>query len=116
MLDPQSWNSANQPNTVPTKGVRQLVLNTPEKTEIFRALFREYNEQNYAVRLPSDYNTLERCRDAKDDKWPHYCTNPKDSNSTCFETISQGADDICLREVVCKQDYLRLACEFTLPG
>jgi hypothetical protein len=116
MLDQQSWNSANQPNIMPTKGVRQLVLNTPEKTEIFRALFREYNEQNYAVRLPSDYNTLERCRDAKDDNWPYYCTNPKDSNATCFETVSQGTDDICLREIECRKNYLRLACEFTLPG
>ncbi|CAF0966460.1 unnamed protein product [Adineta steineri] len=106
----------NQPNMTPTKGVRQLVLNTPEKTEIFRALFREYNEQNFAIRLPSDYNTLRRCHNIKDDKWPQYCINPKYSNATCFETVSNGPNDVCVREVECKQRYLRVACEFTLPG
>ncbi|CAF0867774.1 unnamed protein product [Adineta steineri] len=106
----------NQPNMTPTKGVRQLVLNTPEKTEIFRALFREYNEQNFAIRLSSDYNTLRRCHNIKDDKWPQYCINPKYSNATCFETVSNGPNDVCVREVECKQRYLRVACEFTLPG
>jgi hypothetical protein len=105
-----------QPNLNPTKGVRQVVLNTPQKTELFRALFKELNEQNFAVRLPSDYNTLQRCHDGKDDKWPHFCTNSQYSNSTCFETTYHTANDICLRGVECHQQYLRAACEFTLPG
>ena len=97
-------------------GVRQFTLNTPEKTEILRALFREYNEQNFAVHLPADYNTLERCHDGQDDKWPHYCSGVPSTNSTCFETIEHGQNDICLRQVECRARYLRLACEFTLPG
>ncbi|CAF0860207.1 unnamed protein product [Adineta ricciae] len=116
MLNKHSQSDLNQPNMTPTKGVRALVLNTPEKTEAFRALFREYNEQNYAVRLPSDYHTLSRCLDGKDDKWPRLCTNAPYSNSTCFETVSNGPNDLCLREVECRQRYIRVACEFTLPG
>lgn len=100
----------------PVRGARQVVLNTPEKTAIFRALFQEYNEQNYAVRLPHDYRTLTRCNDGQDDKWPTFCMNPVYSNATCFETVSPSPNDICLREVDCSQRYLRLACEFTLPG
>jgi hypothetical protein len=104
-------------NLQPVGGVRQLVLNTPEKTEIFRALYRKEHQQNFAVRLPSDYNTLTRCRDGIDDKWPEYCTPTQDTSSTCFETISHGQhNDICLREVECRHEHLRLACEFTLPG
>lgn len=99
----------------PTNGVRQLVLNTPEKTEILRALFRDYQEQNFAVRLPFDYNTLQRCQDGQDDKWPYPCSNSP-VNSTCFETTAHGQADICVREVDCDKKYLRLACEFTLPG
>ncbi|UJR31295.1 hypothetical protein I4U23_018793 [Adineta vaga] len=116
MLNKHSQSDMSQPNMTPTKGVRQVVLNTPEKTEIFRALFREYNEQNFAIRLPSDYNTLTRCFDGKDDKWPQFCTNVPYSNQTCFETVSNGPNDLCLREVECRQRYLRVACEFTLPG
>ncbi|CAM4922556.1 unnamed protein product [Rotaria socialis] len=112
----QPWSNPDQPNMKPTKGVRQLVLNTPEKTEIFQALFREYSEQNWAVRLPLDYNILQRCQDGKDDKWPQFCEKRSSFNSSCFETTSSGQDDICLREVVCNKKYLRLACEFTLPG
>lgn len=117
LLDDQSSSNINQPNMQPDKGVRQLVLNTPEKTELFRALSREYDEHNFAVRLPSDYNTLQRCLDGKDDKWPHYCTDTQNTSATCFETTSHGQNnDICLREVQCNSKYLRLACEFTLPG
>jgi hypothetical protein len=116
MLNDQSWSTSDQPNMQPTKGVRQLVLNTPNKTELFRVLYREYEEQNFAVRLPLDYNTLQRCRDGKDDKWPYYCTDSQSTNSTCFETTASGQNDICLREVECTARYLRLACEFTLPG
>ena len=107
----------DHPNLRPVRSVRQLVLNTPEKTKIFRALYRKANEQNFAVRLPSDYNTLPRCRDEKDDKWPQYCASTQDKNSTCFQTISDGKNkDICLREVTCHFEHLSLACEFTLPG
>ncbi|CAF2235851.1 unnamed protein product [Rotaria magnacalcarata] len=112
----QPSNNPSQPNMKPTRGIRQLVLNTPEKTEILRAFFREYDEQNWAVRLPFDYNTLQRCQDGKDDKWPQFCENRPPSNSSCFETITTGQDDICLQEVICNKRYLRLACEFTLPG
>jgi len=100
----------------PTKGVRQLVLNTPEKTEILRAFSGVYQEQNFAIRLPSDYNTLQRCRDGQDDKWPYFCPNSQYANSTCFQTISAGSNDICIQEVDCNARNLRLACEFTLPG
>lgn len=100
----------------PVKGVRQVILNTPAKTELFRAIFREYNEQNFAVQLPHDYNTLLRCLDGKDDKWPQFCTNSPYSNSSCFETTQYGEGDICLRDVECSRQYLRAACEFTLPG
>jgi hypothetical protein len=107
----------DHPHLQPIRGVRQLVLNTPEKTEIFRSLHRKHHEQNFAVRLPSDYNTLPRCSDGKDDKWPQYCKPTQDESSTCFETISHSENnDICLREVDCHFGYLRLACEFTLPG
>ena len=116
MLNKHSQSDMNQPNMSPTQGVRQLVLNTPEKTEIFRALSREYNEQNYAVSLPADYHTLQRCRDGKDDKWPGFCTNTPTLNATCLETATGGSSDVCLREVVCRERYLRVACEFTLPG
>lgn len=108
--------NTNQPNMQPTRGVRQLVLNAPEKTDILRAFFQEYSEQSYAARLPSDYNTLRRCHDGQDDKWPHYCNSNVSPNATCFETISNSPTDICLREVDCDKRYLRLACEFTLPG
>ena len=55
-----------QPTVKPTKGVRQLILNTPEKTvKILEALYREYDELHIAVRLPSDFHTLHRCRDGK---------------------------------------------------
>lgn len=107
----------DHPNLRPVRGVRQLVLNTPEKTKIFQALYRKANEQNFAVRLPSDYNTLPRCSDEKDDKWPQYCASTQNANATCFETISHGKNkDICLREITCHFEHLRLACEFTLPG
>lgn len=112
--DPAAGNS-EQPNMQPTNGVRQLTLNTPEKTEILRALFRDYQEQNFAVRLPSDYQTLARCYDGQDDKWPQFCSNSP-QNSSCFETFSSETNDICLRTVDCNSRYLRLTCEFTLPG
>jgi len=117
LLNDQSSSNIEQPNMQPTNGVRPLVLNTPEKTELFRALSREYDEKNFAVHLPSDYNTLQRCRDGRDDQWPYYCTNTENASATCFETTSNDQNnDICLREVKCNSKYLRLACEFTLPG
>ena len=114
MLEQNSQNG--QPNMQPTKGVRPLVLNTPEKTEFLRAMNNEYGEQNYAVRLPSDYDTLTRCRDGADDRWPDYCPSTSRTNQTCFETVSPGDTNLCLRQVECDQRYLRVACEFTLPG
>lgn len=116
MVNSLSSSNLNQPNMEPTSGVRQLVLNTPEKTEILRAFDREYAEQNYGVRLPNDYNILPRCQDGKDDKWPQFCTPPQSPNTTCFEAVTNAQNDICLREVVCTAKHLRLACEFTLPG
>jgi len=116
LLDEPSAANPDQPNMQPTKGVRQLVLNTPEKTELLRAIYRDYNEHNFAVRLPFDYNTLQRCHDGKDDKWPHYCSDSQHSNSTCFETVIHGSNDVCLHGVECNKRHLRLACEFTLPG
>ena len=115
ILNDASAGNSEQPNMQPTNGARQLVLNTPEKTEILRALFRDYQEQNFAIRLPSDYQTLVRCNDGQDDKWPQFCSNAP-QNSSCFEAIFNGPNDICLREVDCNSRYLRLACEFTLPG
>lgn len=107
----------DHPNLQPVRGVRQLVLNTPKKTEILRALYRTADEENFAVRLPSDYNTLPRCRDGRDDKWPQYCTSTQDADSACFETVSHDKrNDICLQEVGCHIEHLRLACEFTLPS
>ncbi len=116
LLDEPSSVNNEQPNMKPTLGLRQLVLNTPEKTDILRALYRDYYEQNFAVRLPSDYDTLQRCTDGKDDKWPQYCPNPQFPNSTCFETVSNGANDICLNQIECNKRNFRLSCEFTLPG
>jgi hypothetical protein len=116
MLRQNPSSNNDQPNMTPTKGVRQVVLNTPEKTELFRVIFRDFNEQNFAIQVPSDYNTLPRCYDGKDDKWPQICMNSQYSNSTCYETTQFGENDICLRPVDCHQQYLRAACEFTLPG
>ena len=108
--------SLNQVNMTPTKGVRQLVLNTPEKTKILEALYREYDELHIVVRLPADFKTLRRCRDGKEDNWPHYCTTPDNTNVTCFETSELGSNNICLRQTQCTKRRSRLACEFTLPG
>lgn len=118
MVDQWAESSAmgNQPNLKPTLGVRQLVLNTPEKTDILRALYQIYGEENFAVRLPNDYNTLRRCSDGHDDKWPYFCNSIVPFNTTCFEAKSNSATDLCLRDVACGNRYLRLACEFTLPG
>ena len=100
----------------PTRGVRQLTLNTPEKTKILAALYRDYDELNYAVRLPSDYHTLTRCSDRHDDHFPQFCQKPNNSTRVCFETSGIGFDHICLRQIDCDTDRVRLACEFTLPG
>ena len=100
----------------PTKVLRQLILNTPQKTKILEALYQHFNELNFAVRIPSDYNTLHRCHDDKEDYWPQYCINPKFSNATCFETNQLGSNNICLSEIDCNKPTLRFACEFTLPG
>lgn len=116
ILDDPSSSNSDQPNMKPVRGVRQFVLNTPEKTDILRAMYRDYEEQNFGINLPYDYNTLTRCTDGKDDKWPQFCTNSNYMNGTCYETISYNANDICIREVDCASRYLRLACEFTLPG
>lgn len=105
-----------QPIVKPTNGVRQLMLNTPEKKKILEALYREYEEVNVAVRLPSDFRTLHRCNDGKDDHWPSFCTTQNNSNATCFETSELGSNNICLRQIDCVQRLSRLACEFTLPG
>jgi len=112
----ESSATANQPNIKPTLGVRQLVLNTPEKTDILRALYQIYGEENFAIRLPNDYNILRRCSDGQDDRWPHYCNSIVGFNQTCFETKADSQTSICLRDVTCGNRYLRLACEFTLPG
>ncbi len=106
----------SQLNMKSIKGVRQLILNTPEKTKILEALYRDYEELNTAIRLPSDFNTLHRCHDGKEDNWPKYCTNPEGPNATCFETSEVGSNNICLRQIDCNQRNSRLACEFTLPG
>lgn len=101
----------------PIPGIRQLILNTPEKTKILEAIYREYDEVSYAVRLPSDLNPAHRCNDGQEDHWPQYCQNPtQGSNTTCFDTSELGSDHICLRQVDCAKPYLRLACEYTLPG
>ncbi|CAF3558782.1 unnamed protein product [Rotaria sp. Silwood1] len=103
-------------NIKPKKGLRQLILNTPEKTKILEYLHREYEELNFAIRLPSDYNTLQRCHDGKEDNWPQYCINQDSSNGTCFETSVLASQRICLHQIVCDIRSVRLACEFTLPG
>lgn len=107
---------SGQPFTKPTRGVRQLILNTPEKKKILEALYREYEELNVAVRLPSDFQTLNRCNDGKEDHWPSYCTTSEYPNATCFETGELGSSNICLRSIDCVQRSSRLACEFTLSG
>jgi hypothetical protein len=91
-------------------------LNTPEKTKILEALYRYHEELNYAVRLPSDYNTLHRCHDGKEDNWPQYCENPQGPNATCFEASELGSNTICLRQTDCDTRGSRLACEYTLRG
>ena len=107
----------NQNRTKPIANVRQLILNAPEKTKILQALFRDYDELHYAVQLPSDYNTLQRCKDGKEDYWPQYCVNQNNtSNSTCFEANDSGGNHICIRQIDCYERNFRLACEFTLPG
>lgn len=116
LLEEPSASNLEQPNMQPTRGVRQLTLNTPEKTEILRALFRDYNDQNFAIQLPNDYTTLMRCQDGQDDRWPQFCPNNKFNQSACYETVSSGTNDICLQQVDCRSRYLRVACEFTLPG
>ena len=116
ILDDASAGNTDQPNMQPTRGVRQFVLNTPEKTGILRAFARDYSEQNFAVRLPLDYNTLQRCQDGKDDQWPQFCSEKEAANATCVETTTNQLNEICLRQVECQSRYLRLACEFTLPG
>lgn len=116
LLEEPSASNLEQPNMQPTRGVRQLTLNTPEKTEILRALFRDYSDQNFAVQLPDDYTTLARCRDGQDDRWPQFCANSQYNKSGCYETVSANTNDICLRQVDCRARYLRVACEFTLPG
>jgi hypothetical protein len=73
----------------PVENGRQLVLNS-EKAEIFRSLYRKYHEENLVVHLPSDYNSLARCNDRIDDKWSRYCTSTLNTNSICFETISNN--------------------------
>lgn len=115
-LQQQPAFSVDQANMKPTKGVRQFILNTPEKTKILEALFREYDELHVAVRLPADFNTLRRCRDGKEDNLPLYCSTPDDANATCFETSELGSNNICLRQTQCTKRRSRLACEFTLPG
>ncbi|CAF3210107.1 unnamed protein product [Rotaria socialis] len=105
-----------QVNIKPKKGVRQLVLNTPEKWKILEVLYREYDELNFAVRLPADYDKLSRCHDDKDDNWPQYCISLHSPNATCFETNVAGSNDVCLGRINCDTRHSRLACEFTIPG
>lgn len=100
----------------PAKGGRPLTLNTPEKTKLLRAMVRDYDRSNYAVQLPHDYDKLERCNDGTDDFWPEYCDEGPHSESACFETAPKGENNICLQEVPCNETFLRVACEFTLPG
>ncbi|UJR15408.1 hypothetical protein I4U23_002355 [Adineta vaga] len=116
LLERQQYSLISRNSTKPTRGIRQLVLNTPEKTKILQALFRDYDELHYAIQLPSDYDTLQRCKDGKEDYWPHYCVNPEYSNGTCFETSDIGSNNICIRQIDCHERNFRLACEFTLPG
>lgn len=115
-LQKQTPFAVDQSKSKPTGGVRQLILNTPEKHKILEALYREYDELHVAVRLPADFNTLERCDDGKEDDWPQYCTSPDGSNATCFDTSEVGSNHICLRQIQCSKRRSRLACEFTLPG
>lgn len=115
-LERQTPFAVGQSNVKPTKGVRQLILNTPEKLKILEALYREYDELSVAIRLPTDFHTLQRCRNAKEDNWPQFCTNPEGPNATCFETAELGPNNICLRQIDCNKRYSRLACEFTLSG
>ncbi|CAF1031984.1 unnamed protein product [Adineta ricciae] len=117
LLEQHTFSVINQNRTKPIANVRQLILNTPEKTKILQALFRDYDELHYAVQLPSDYNTLQRCKDGKEDYWPQYCVNQNNtSNSTCFEANDSGGNHICIRQIDCYERNFRLACEFTLPG
>ena len=100
----------------PSQGVRSFILNTPDKSRILEALYREHDEVNYAVHLPADFHSLHPCVDGKEDHWPQYCHNPHGPNVTCFESSELGSDRVCLRPTDCDQYNLRLACEFTLPG
>lgn len=108
--------ATEQNGSRPTRGVRQFIVNTPEKTKVLHLLFRDHDEANFAVQLPADYNTLQRCNDSKEDYWPQLCSSRASSNASCYETSELGFSNICLRPVDCHQRSLRLACEFTLPG
>ena len=116
LLERQTVLGNDQNKVRPSRGVRQFILNTPEKTKILQSLFRDYEEVNFAVHLPADYNTLQRCNDGKEDYWPHYCGSLEGSNATCFETSELGFSNICLRQIDCNRRSSRLTCQFTLPG
>jgi hypothetical protein len=116
LLSKQTSFAIGQEMIRPMNGVRQFILNTPEKTKLLEALYRDYDELNYAVRLLSDYETLNRCDDEHEDHWPSYCFSPHVSNGTCFEASDIGSNHVCIRQVDCDKTELRLACEFTLPG
>lgn len=106
----------DQSNLFSTRRVRQLILNTPEKAKILEFLYRDYDELNYAIRLPVDFLTFTRCSDRHDDHLPQFCQKPTNSTDVCFETSGLGFDHICLNQINCDNNFVRLACEFTLPG
>ncbi|CAF2235870.1 unnamed protein product [Rotaria magnacalcarata] len=112
----QNLSESDPTNVKPAKGGRQLVLNTPHKMKILRAFLQKYKEANYSVNVLYDFNTLSRCYDGIDEDWPEYCEDNSYSNSTCFQTALNDKNNICLREIPCDDTYLRVACEFTLPG
>ncbi|CAF4436278.1 unnamed protein product [Rotaria magnacalcarata] len=112
----ENLSESGQRITKPAKGGRQLVLNTPHKMKILRAFLQKYKEANYSVNVLYDFNTLSRCYDGIDEDWPEYCEDNSYSNSTCFQTALNDKNNICLREIPCDDAYLRVACEFTLPG
>jgi hypothetical protein len=96
--------------------IRPLILNTPDKTRILEAFYRNFDELHYLVRLPPDFHALQRCRDGMDDYLPLHCGSFDLANGSCFSSGEFGSERICLQQIDCQNSSFRLACEFTIEG
>ncbi|CAF0948640.1 unnamed protein product [Didymodactylos carnosus] len=92
------------------KGVRPVILNSPAKSRLLQELIDTYKEDGYAIQLSKDYN--DKCGESK----PNYCTKPDIiNNEECFST-NGNEKTMCIDQVPCNNKFVRLACEYTLPG